>query len=324
MAQGMRDQQLIDPAGKGRLTRLTDSIERAILGKPRAVAEVVIALLARGNLLIEDIPGVGKTTLAQALARSIRCSFQRIQFTSDLLPTDILGVKVYEPAAAEFKFMPGPIFNSIVLADEINRATPRTQSALLEAMNERQVTIEGETHPLPRPFMVIATENPIEHHGTYPLPDSQLDRFLMSISMGYPGLDDERLLLSRPRVDPMAADFQAVMEAEEVIAWQDRVEQVRMAPEIVDYVLELTGRSRTHNKLRLGVSPRGALALKQAAKASALLAGRGFCIPDDVKSLAVAVLAHRVIPSGPGTPGDRRRAAVEVIEEILDAVPAPI
>jgi len=324
LAQGLKEKKSVDPVQKGRLIRLTDSIGRAILGKPEVVKQVVIALLARGNLLIEDIPGVGKTTLAQALARSIRCSFQRIQFTSDLLPTDILGVKVYEPAASEFKFMPGPIFNSIVLADEINRTTPRTQSALLEAMSERQVTIEGETHPLPRPFMVIATQNPIEHHGTYPLPDSQLDRFLMSVSMGYPGVDDERKILSRRRVDPMAADFGSVMDAEEVRAWQDRVEAVMMAPEIVDYILEITGRSRNHGRLRLGVSPRGSLDLKQAAKAAALLAGREFCIPDDVKSLAVAVLAHRVIPSGPGALDERRRAAIEVIEEIIEAVPAPI
>jgi MoxR-like ATPase len=315
-----RDEEALSPA---RLQKLMDAVNGVILGKEEVVRKVLIALLARGNLLIEDIPGVGKTTLAQALARSIRCSFQRIQFTSDLLPSDILGVKVYEPSTSEFKFMPGPIFNSIVLADEINRATPRTQSALLEAMNEKQVTIEGETLALPRPFMVIATENPIEHHGTYPLPDSQLDRFLMSVGVGYPGLEHERMILTR-RVEPGSTDLAPVMDGSEVLQWQGRVDKVMMAPEIVDYVLEIASRSRSHGKLRLGVSPRGTLALKQAAKAAALIAGREFCVPDDVKSLSVPVLAHRVMVSAQGGVEEKRRAAVEVVEEILDTVRPPL
>lgn len=307
-----------------RLAELAGSISSVILGKDEVVRRTLITLLARGNLLVEDIPGVGKTTLAHALAQSIRASFQRIQFTSDLLPGDILGVKVYEPAIGEFKFMPGPIFHSIVLADEINRSSPRTQSALLEAMNEGQVTIEGDTYPLPRPFMVIATQNPIEHHGTYPLPDSQLDRFLMSIPLGYPGEDDERRIIVNDRVDLATHRLSPVMESSEIIQWQERVDQVRMGPEMVGYVLALAGMSRVHARLRLGVSPRGSLALAQAAKASAVIAGRDYVIQDDVKKLAVSVLAHRVIPVSGGAIEERRRSAVEVVLEIVDSAPVPV
>jgi MoxR-like ATPase len=313
-----------DSLARERLVGLAESINKVILGKEEVVRRVVIALLARGNLLIEDVPGVGKTTLAQALANSIDCSFQRIQFTSDLLPGDILGVKVYEPKTSDFKFMPGPIFNSIVLADEINRTSPRTQSALLEAMNDSQVTMEGETYALPRPFMVIATQNPVEHHGAYPLPDSQLDRFLMSVLVGYPSLADERKIIFNERVDLSSGDLPPVMDADEVIRWQDRVDRVLMEPEIADYALALVGKTRGHQKLRLGVSPRGSIALTRAAKASAVFAGREFCVPDDVKSLAVPVLAHRIIPSGPAGMDERKRTAVEAIEEIVDSTPVPL
>jgi len=306
-----------------RLKDLAWAVSRAILGKDDVVRLSLAALLARGHILIEDIPGVGKTTLAHGLARSISCSFRRIQFTSDLLPSDILGVKIYEPASGEFKFMPGPIFNSIVLADEINRTTPRTQSALLEAMNEIQVTIEGETFELPRPFMVIATQNPLEHHGTYPLPDSQLDRFMMSVQVGYPGLADERRILAGAGQDPLSEEFKPVMRAEELVYWQGRVDQVRMDPEVLEYLLELVQRTREHKRLRLGVSPRGALALRQAAKSLALFEGRHYCLPDEVKALASPVLAHRLILSGPGGLEEKRLAAREVVEEILDAAPAP-
>jgi len=307
-----------------RLGELSASVARAILGKQEEIRLVITALLARGHLLIEDIPGVGKTTMAQALARSIGSPFRRIQFTSDLLPSDILGVKVYEPATGEFRFMPGPIFNSIILADEINRTTPRTQSALLEAMNETQVTIEGETHPLPLPFMVIATENPLEHHGTYPLPDSQLDRFLMSIAVGYPPGDEERRILAGENADPLQKEFSTVMSGQEVVHWQERTDSVKMAPEIIDYILAIINATRVHHGLRLGASPRAALALRQAAKAYALMQGRDYCLPDDVKTLAVPVLAHRLIPKGPSSPEEKRRLGREAVEEVLDQTAVPL
>jgi len=306
------------------IDKLSTSIERAILGKRDVIDRVLTALLSRGHLLIEDIPGVGKTTMAQALARSINCSFKRVQFTSDLLPSDILGVKVFEPASGEFKFVQGPIFNSIVLADEINRTTPRTQSAFLEAMSEAQVTIEGDTFSLPAPFMVIATENPIEHHGTYALPDSQLDRFLMSVSMGYPPRDDEKRILTENVLDPSGESFGHVMEADEVVALQSAVDGVRLSSEVADYILELVGATRQSKGLRLGASPRGSLALRQVAKASALMDGRDFTIPDDVKKNTVSVLAHRVIPSGAIPPDEKRKVAKDIVEDIVETVSAPL
>ena len=310
-----------------RLAALAAAIGRTVLGKDEAIKKLLVALFARGHLLIEDIPGVGKTTLAQALAKSIRCSFQRIQFTSDLLPADILGIKLYEPARSEFRFLPGPIFNSIVLADEINRTTPRTQSALLEAMSECQITIEGETHALPRPFMVIATQNPLEHHGTYPLPDSQLDRFCMSIAMGYPGPEAEKRMLARPGLPGSRAEAGAtleVMDSAEVMAWQERADAVKVPPEVADYLLEIVCRTRSHPRLRLGASPRGSLALRQVARARALLEGRGFVLPDDVKAYAVETLAHRLTVAGAGPAEEKRRVAAEVVREILDATPVPV
>lgn len=312
------------PRSPAKLQELIVAINRVILGKDEVVRLVVTALLSRGHLLIEDIPGVGKTTLAQALARYIKCSFRRLQFTSDLLPSDILGIKVFEPATGEFKFMPGPIFHSIVLADEINRTTPRTQSALLEAMTESRVTVEGDTLPLPQPFMVIATQNPLEHHGTYPLPDSQLDRFLMSISVGYPGRKDERELLSRRDHGSAGEAPPAVMEGHEVLFWQTRVDEVRLPEEVADYLLSVVEMTRRHQKLRLGVSPRGALALRQAAKAWALLDGRDYCLPDDVKALTVPVCAHRLIVAGHALEEERRRAAREALEDILETIPVPV
>ncbi len=319
----MKKKEMQAEAARERMDHLVSSVSRVILGKEQVVRMVVAALLARGHVLIEDIPGVGKTTLARTLAAGVKSSFRRIQFTSDLLPSDILGIKVYEPDRGEFRFMPGPIFNSFVLADEINRTTPRTQSALLEAMNESQVTIEGETIFLPRPFMVIATENPLEHHGSYPLPDSQLDRFLMSIQVGYPAMDSEREIISRSRPESLPPDFKPVMDADEVVLWQERADRVKIAPEIVDYILEIAGRTRSHDRLRLGASPRGSLGLAQAARSWALVQGRDFCLPDDVKALAAAVLGHRVIVSGPGQAEEKRHAAREVVEEVLEEVPAP-
>jgi len=310
-----------------RVAALAGAIGRVVLGKDDVIRKVLVTLLARGHLLIEDIPGVGKTTLAQALAQSIRCSFRRVQFTSDLLPADILGVKVYEPGRSEFRFLPGPIFHSIVLADEINRTTPRTQSALLEAMSEAQVSIEGETHPLPRPFMVIATQNPLEHHGTYPLPDSQLDRFTMSVAMGYPGPEAEKRMLTRPGLPGSrseSAPSLTVMDAAEVIDLQERADAVKVTLEVADYLLEIVRRTREHKGLRLGASPRGALALRQVAKARALMEGRNFLLPDDVKAYAVETLAHRLTVAGAGPAEDKRRAAAESVREILESVPVPV
>ncbi|OGP56079.1 MAG: hypothetical protein A2V67_14150 [Deltaproteobacteria bacterium RBG_13_61_14] len=307
-----------------KLARLQANLEQVIIGKPEAIRLTLTALLARGHLLIEDIPGVGKTTLARALARSLACPFQRIQFTSDLLPSDILGTAVFIQTRGEFEFRPGPVFTSILLADEINRTTPRTQSALLEAMNERQVTIEGRTYPLPRPFLVIATQNPLEHHGTFPLPDSQLDRFLISIQLGYPDRDHELEILRLRSFVPSLDHIQPVLSAEEVLAWQDQVDRVKVEASLLEYAQALSQATRGHPRLRLGVSPRGALALKQAAKAHAVLAGRDFCIPDDFKRLALPVFAHRLLLGPQDDDPERRRAvASEILEDILDTIPVP-
>jgi MoxR-like ATPase len=306
------------------LGNLSKSIQSVIYGKEDVIKEVIIALLARGNLLIDDIPGVGKTSLARALAGSINCSFKRIQFTSDLLPSDILGVKVYEPKDSEFRFLPGPIFNSIILADEINRASPRTQSALLEAMSEKQVTIEGETYKLERPFMVIATENPIDTAGTYPLPDSQLDRFLMTISVGYPPPEYERKLIMEKNDDDKTDSVSPVMNSQDVIKLQNEVDKIKVESDIADYILSVINLTRSHKHLKLGSSPRGSLALNQTAKARALLEGRTFVVPDDVKKSAGPVLEHRVVPKGPVPTDEKRRLSKEIVEDILDSVPVPV
>jgi MoxR-like ATPase len=308
-----------------KLNLIQANVEKVIIGKPEVVRLCLVSLLSRGHLLIEDIPGVGKTTLAQSLARSIDCSFQRIQFTSDLLPSDIIGVSVYDQNLREFKFMPGPIFNSIILADEINRTTPRTQSALLEAMNERQVTVEGNTYSLPEPFMVMATQNPMEHHGTYPLPDSQLDRFLMSLNIGYPGRDKELEILKVRTYHSNPDDLSAVVSADEVKALQKRTEELRIEESLLGYVLRIAQATRNHDRLRLGVSPRGALALKQAAKARAMIDGRDYVIPDDIKELAVPVLAHRIIVRMEEfDPEKRIEIASGIIQDVMDEVQVPL
>ncbi len=308
-----------------KLNILKANVEKVIIGKPDAVRLSMVALLARGHLLIEDIPGVGKTTLAQSLARSMDCSFQRIQFTSDLLPSDILGVSVYDPHLQEFKFMPGPIFNSVVLADEINRTTPRTQSALLEAMNERQATVEGKTYKLPEPFIVMATQNPMEHYGTYPLPDSQLDRFLMSLSIGYPGRDKEIEILKTRSYHSRPEELKPVLSGSEVVDLQEKAESVKIEDSLLGYILKVADATREHPRLRLGVSPRGALALKQAAKALALIEARDYVIPDDIKCLAGPVLAHRIIIRREDFDPERRiEMAGQIIQEILDEVPVPV
>ncbi|HEY8715501.1 MAG TPA: MoxR family ATPase [Candidatus Acidoferrum sp.] len=310
------------------VAQLQRSIARAIYGKEEAIQLALITLLARGHLLIEDVPGVGKTTLAQAIAKSFHCTFQRIQFTSDLLPSDVLGVSVYNPEAREFEFRSGPLFANVVLADEINRTTPRTQSALLEAMNEAQVSIDGKTMALPQPFLVIATQNPVEHHGTYPLPESQLDRFLMRIKMGYPSIETEREIL-RKRVgirgeNPLDA-LEPVADVSEVMAMQDAVAEIKVESSLHDYALDIVNRTRNSEQLALGVSPRGTLMLQRAAQARAFLDGRDFCLPDDFKQLAVPVFSHRVVASSRHASLQKKSETTEsVLREIVDSVPVPL
>ena len=307
------------------VSQLQRSIARAIYGKEEAIQLALITLLARGHLLIEDVPGVGKTTLAQALAKSFHCSFQRVQFTSDLLPSDVLGVSVYQPNTQEFEFRPGPLFANVVLADEINRTTPRTQSALLEAMNEAQVTVDGKTYPLPQPFLVIATQNPIEHHGTYPLPESQLDRFLMRIKMGYPSPETEREILRRRASDNPMEKLEPVADVNEVLAMQEAVTHVKVDSSLHDYALEIVNRTRTSNQLALGVSPRGTLMLQRAAQARAFLEGRDYCVPDDFKQLAVSVFAHRVVASARHASLQKKSETTEAaLREIIESVRVPV
>jgi MoxR-like ATPase len=291
------------------------------VGKPEVVRLAVVGLLARGHLLIEDVPGVGKTTLAAALARSIGAGFQRIQFTSDMLPSDVIGVSIWEPAKSDFVFKPGPLFTNIVLADEINRTTPKTQSSLLEAMNEAQVSLDHSTYPLPRPFMVLATQNPREHEGTYPLPESQLDRFLLRIRIGYPGAPDEKSVL-RGAGSPVLETLVPVLQAEDVMALQEEADRVRADESVLDYIMALVAATRTSPLLSLGVSPRGSLALLRAARAQALADGRDYLVPDDVKSLAVPALAHRVMVKGRGAQGGGIDAEA-VLRSIVQDVPVP-
>lgn len=307
------------------LTRLTRNIESVFSGKTEVVDLVVTCLLAGGHVLLEDVPGVGKTTLAQALARSIHASFQRIQFTSDLLPSDILGVSVFLRDEGRFEFKRGPIFANVVLADEINRTTPRTQSALLEAMSERHVSMDDQTHALPRHFVVIATQNPLEYHGTYPLPESQLDRFLMRLSIGYPGRDVERgLLLHRRNAEPVHG-LASVLDLDELGTLQEAVGQVRLDPSLADYMLDVIAATRTSSALRTGVSTRGALALARAVRAHALVRGRDYVTPDDITSLLVPVLAHRVSLAGAaGTLGGGRTESEAIIEEIASQIDLPV
>ena len=281
----------------------------------------VVGLVAKGHLLIEDVPGVGKTTLAAALARSIGAGFQRIQFTSDMLPSDVLGVAVYEPDKHEFVFKPGPIFTNIVLADEINRTTPKTQSSLLEAMNEAQVSLDHTTHSLPRPFMVLATQNPLEHAGTFPLPESQLDRFLLRIRIGYPSESDERTIL-RGAGSAVIDTLETVLDAADVVELQEAAELVRADDSVLDYVLSIVTATRRSRLLALGVSPRGSLALLRAARAHAMADGRDFLVPDDVKRLAVPALAHRVLLAGPAQDG-AGAGAEAIIRAIVQDVPVP-
>ncbi len=304
---------------------IQDNIARVIKGKSQVIEMAVVCLLARGHLLLEDVPGVGKTTLAHALARSLHCSFKRIQFTSDLLPSDIVGVSIFNRQKQGFEFMPGPIFANIVLADEINRTTPKTQSSLLEAMSEAQISVDNLTHQLPQPFMVIATQNPAEYHGTFPLPESQLDRFLMRLRIGYPSLAEERKVLDRPYALHPADTLDAVLSGDEIQSLQRRVDVVHMEDSLTEYLLAIVQATRQSELLALGVSTRGALALSKTAKALAHVRGRDYCIPDDVKELAPLVLSHRVMLNR--THGMRAHSfeqAERIIQDIVDTVPVPV
>ncbi|HEY8445937.1 MAG TPA: MoxR family ATPase [Thermomicrobiales bacterium] len=301
--------------------RACDNVERVIVGKRREVELVLVAVLCRGHVLIEDVPGVGKTVLAKAIARSIGSTFKRIQFTPDLLPSDVTGVNVYNPQTGRFEFRPGPIVAQMVLADEINRATPKTQSALLEAMEEAQITVDGVTHHLPEPFIVLATENPIEYEGTFPLPEAQLDRFLLRISLGYPGREGELEMLSRQHHrHPLESLTQAV-ELEELLAAQEAVREVHVDPLVAEYIISIVEATRHHEDVQLGASPRGSLALYNAARARAAIQGRPYVVPDDVKALAEPTLAHRVIVS----PAARVRNVDSrtIIYDILRSLPVP-
>jgi MoxR-like ATPase len=308
-----------------RLADLQRSIARVVKGKEEVIKLALTTLLARGHLLIEDVPGVGKTTLAHALARSFHCTFQRIQFTSDMLPSDVIGVSVYNPVAQEFEFKPGPIFANIIVADEINRTTPKTQSALLEAMNESQITVDNRTHNLPKPFLVLATQNPIEHHGTYPLPESQLDRFLMRIRMGYPARGSEKEIIRNHSAAGKADQIEPMMDASDVIAMQETVAQVKVEDSLLDYALEVVERTRQTEQLTLGVSPRGAVMLSRAAQARAFLEDRDYCLPDDFKRLILPVFAHRVVVSSRYISTQKKSDQAEtILREILDTTRVPL
>ncbi|MDX6304733.1 MAG: MoxR-like ATPase [Blastocatellia bacterium] len=308
-----------------RVELLQSTIERVIRGKPEVVRLALVTLLAGGHLLIEDVPGVGKTTLAQAIARALDCTFQRIQFTSDLLPSDVIGLSIYNQHDSLFEWKPGPIFANVVLADEINRTTPKTQSALLEAMAERHVTVEGVTHPLPQPFMVLATQNPIEHHGTYPLPESQLDRFMLRLRIGYPGAADEKLILrDREHAEPLD-DMEPVLSAADILELQEAVSAVTVDDAIVDYLMRIVAATRSSEMLDLGASPRGSLSLFRAAQALALTEERSYCLPDDIKRLVVPVFAHRLTVSSRYSSAMRRSEEAEaVLFEIMKTISVPL
>jgi len=307
------------------LARVQQSVQSVIRGKDEVIRLALVGLLARGHLLIEDVPGVGKTTLAHALARSFDCAFQRIQFTSDMLPSDVIGVSVFSQQTQRFEFRPGPIFANIVLADEINRTTPKTQSALLEAMNENQVTVDNRTSLLPQPFMVMATQNPIEHHGTYPLPESQLDRFLMRLKIGYPSAASEKEILQDFADSDPLANIKPVMTGPEVVEIQNRVRRVKVDEELVNYTLAIVEKTRQHEYLSLGVSPRGSMSLYRAAQALAFLEGRNYCIPDDFKRLVLPVFSHRcVVSSRYISTLKKSDQTTTLLEEIINSSPVPL
>jgi MoxR-like ATPase len=306
-------------------TELEKSIRRVIRGKDDVVRLALVSIFARGHLLIEGVPGVGKTTLGQALARALDCTFQRVQFTSDMLPSDVIGISVYSASDQRFEFKRGPVFTNVLLADEINRTTPKTQSSLLEAMNEGQVTIDAHSYELPQPFLVIATQNPVEHHGTYPLPESQLDRFLIRARMGYPDVAAEREILRSEAGVSRLEDLRPVLTGAEVLEMQQAVKHVRVDESLVSYALEIVRRTRESEFLSLGVSPRGSQALYRAAQAMAFLDGRTYCTPEDFKPLAVPVFAHRVVVSGLyASTLKKSEQADQVLREIVENVAVPV
>ncbi len=312
------------PAAATRLVELESALGEVIRGKPEVLRLSLVCLLARGHLLIEDVPGVGKTTLAQALAHSVQCRFHRLQFTADMLPSDVVGVTMYNAHAGAFEFKPGPVFTNFLLADEINRATPKTQSALLEAMNEMQVTVDGRSYQLELPFMVIATQNPVEHHGTYPLPESQMDRFLMRLRIGYPDAASEREIVRAPGGEA-AARVARMLDGAELLQLQAQAGLVTVDEAVVDYMLAIVERTRAHEELSLGVSPRGAQALYRATQALALLEGRDYVLPDDVKRLAVPVFAHRVVVNARTSLSQRSSELSDrILLDILNTVDVPL
>lgn len=308
-----------------RLGQLETALRSVIRGKDDVVRLALVSVFARGHLLLEGVPGVGKTTLAHALARALNCGFQRIQFTSDMLPSDILGISIYSAAEQRFEFKRGPVFANVLLADEINRSTPKTQSALLEAMSEGQVTVDSHSYPLPQPFLVVATQNPVEHHGVYPLPESQLDRFLMRVRMGYPEASSERDILRAQAGAARLDSLKPVLSADDVLELQRSVDLVRVDDSLVDYALEIVRRTRESESLSLGVSPRGSLMLYHAAQAMAFLNGRNFCTPDDFKQLVVPVFGHRIVVNTNYVSAHKKSEQAEtVLREILTGVCVPV
>ncbi len=299
--------------------RVLQNVERVIVGKHREVRLALVALLCQGHILIEDVPGTGKTVLAKSLAKSLGCSFRRIQFTPDLLPTDVTGLSIYNQRSLEFEFRPGPIMAQVVLVDEINRATPKTQSALLECMEERQVTVDGITYLMPRPFLVLATQNPIEYEGTFALPEAQLDRFLLRLRLGYPGPSEEASIIEQQKRSHPLTDIGDVVSADELLAMQAAVREVYVDPAVTDYLVRLTAATRTHPDIQLGASPRGSLALYRSAQAIAALEGRDYVIPDDIKMLAEPALAHRLIVKTSATLRDVDGR--QIVRELLETIP---
>lgn len=322
MSEAVLTNELVNQAREG-LNRLTQQLNTVVVGKPEPIRMALVALLSEGHVLIEDVPGVGKTLLAKAIAISIDTPFRRIQFTPDLLPSDILGSSIYSSSTSEFLFKPGPIFSNVILADEINRTTPRTQSALLEAMSDGQVSIEGTTHILAKPFFVMATQNPFEFEGTYILPESQLDRFMLRIKMGYPARSEERRILTMHRTGSPVEQLKPVVTAEEILTMQQQVRQVRVDDSVADYLLEIVRATRESNDLRVGVSTRGALTLYRAAQGLAYISGRDFVVPDDIKSLVSPILAHRIVGKSFLNAGEFG-AAEAILRDIVDRIEVPV
>jgi len=315
----------VSPVSAEKVAQLESSLRSVIRGQDEVVRLALVALLSRGHLLIEGVPGVGKTTLAHAIARSLDCSFHRIQFTSDMLPSDVLGISVYSAIEEQFEFKRGPVFTNVLLADEINRTTPKTQSALLEAMNECQVTVDNRSYPLPSPFLVIATQNPVEHHGTYPLPESQMDRFLLRARMTYPEAESERKILRAEAGATRLQHVRPVLSGDDVLLIQDEITRVRVDDSLIDYALTIVRKTRESEYLSLGVSPRGSLMLYRASQALAFVEGRTFTTPEDFKSLVVPVLAHRVVVNARySSTLKRSEQANEVLKEIVEMVPVPV